>query len=396
MSYDFSDYKVDGKNMILRIVGFVLALIIAVGSITLGVSKLIAKPAGYYEMSAYPNQEDPLYSKGIELHYYLDGSSGAIKEQKKLIENTYSIALERAYKLLNCDTEYDIYKNIAYINNHPGEAVTVNDELLSVLKDAYNKTLEAKGYNMFAGALYRHWQSILILDDVSEFDPVYNSDEKERISNLSSVTEDLANFGLSFEGNAVTFNVSKDYLKYLSDNEESESIIDLNLLHDSYVVTIVVAALEKDGFNNGYIVTDSGIVYNLSEHSKGEFAFYSVESLVEKEGAGEPVPAVIMAGNIPVTKGSCMSGFRNFSTKPGEIMYHVVRDGAKTVWRSPYINTKPEGTFNIYDSVYSISLNGNILSATYQNIIAINTPGEIDKNDNSGDGITTYSFLNNH
>jgi len=369
----FEDYKISTKNMPLKLAGFILSFAIALTAIGFGVSKLIEKDEGYYDISESAVDDATGYGNGFELHYYLQGTNSEIKEQNRQLESIYSTTLERAYKLLDPINEYDNYINIAHINNHPGETIEVSDELAYVLADALSKTGAGEGYNMFAGPLYAHWNSILILEEESEFDPVNNSEEKERISSLASVLGSIDNFSLEVNDNKVTFNPSASVTTFLKDNEESQAIIDLNLLKDSYIIKIVADELEKAGYTNGYLVSESGIVHNLSAHSNGEFAFYSVDKTEYVNSTDiEKTAAVQMSGVYTVTAGASFSGFRMFAILDNEDLYHIVETEDGDIFRSPFANTKPEGTYNYYDSLYAVSEDGDIVKATYELVKIIN------------------------
>ena len=75
--------QVSEKNVGLRVVFFVVAVVVAVGAFSYGISALVAKQSGYHLIEASAGSDAPFYNKGITFGYYLEGSSGAIKKATK-------------------------------------------------------------------------------------------------------------------------------------------------------------------------------------------------------------------------------------------------------------------------------------------------------------------------
>lgn len=366
MAYDFRDYKVKIKNTRLQTFAFVLMLFTALFAIGFGVSMLIRKEPGYETVKAYPNDEAPQYSSNYILNYYYEGSSSEIKLKTKEVEEAYSSALLLSYKLLDAENDYEGFKNISYINEHKGEWIKVSDTLFDILKDAYEKTKLQEGYNMFAGALYKHWESILILDDINEFDPLINDEEAKRISALSKRTNDLSNFNLEFNDTEkeIRFSVSKEYMDFCIDQEENDRFLNLNLLKDAYITKVVSGMLEKAGLNKGFFVTNSGISYVLSGINSGKFAFYAYD--FDKN-------EIVLIDSYGALASHVCAGITYFPITDNKTMYHTVESEGKTYLRSPFVNVSEEGFTNKFSSSYVISKDGDVVLASYTNVILLNS-----------------------
>ena len=360
MINDFKDYKVNVKHPVIQGIAFIVTLAVAVTAITFGVSNIGRKDPGYYYISPSSDEEAVNYSSGFELVYYFDGTSNEIKENTLLVTEAYSTALARAYKLLDAKNEYTSYNNLAYLSNHQNEWVEISEELYTILKDAYNKT-DGESYNMFAGAFYEHWNTIIISEDSMDFDPIINSEEALRLEALADATNEIGNFSLDFsEGNMVKFSVNADYITFLNDNEEATKVLDLNLMHDAYVLSIVVNALEEAGYNQGYIMTDSGITYSLSGYNGGEFAIYGPR---EKE---EDELEVVLTKE--ATPGSCISVFYTFDRLGDDPEYFTTIKDGLTYYRSPFISPTDFGTKVYEPYYYAISSEGDVINCVYENI----------------------------
>ena len=357
------------KNLKWRIVAFVFVLVVAVGAFAYGFSNMAKMKEGYYEITESPDEEAPLYGNGIALTYRFTGESSVMKEERKRLEEVYSIALKRAYKLLDPVNSYNGFCNIATINANPGKKLEISKELYDVLRDAYEKTAENKGYNMFAGAFYEHWNSILVLENPDEFDPLMNEEEARRLEALVDITDDRNNFSLTFtEGDSprIKFDVSDQYIKFCEENEEQNCYLHLNLLQDAYIIQIVAAVLEKEGFTDGFLTTDSGLTVSLSGQEPGEYSLYS-----SVDGR------VAQVLNVAAEPGSVFSEFRSFPFSEEEDCYYSLQKNGIIYYRSPVVMPDKTGFHNVILSSCAVSYNNQAIPDTvYFNIQMQNAKDE--------------------
>ena len=279
--------QVSEKNVGLRVVFFVVAVLVAVGAFSYGISALGAKKSGYQLIEASADSDAPFYNKEITFGYYLEGSSGAIKKATKELVGIYTPILAAAYKQLDSSVEYAGAVSIGALNNHLGEEVGVSEELYDVLKDAYVRTLEGRNFNMFAGALYAEWKSILILDDPEGFDPLTNDAMAARFADIAAQVSNLDNFSLEFlddEKHIVRFSVSDEYAAFCNEMEIEAGALDLNLLTNAYRLEMIASSLEGLGFVDGYLLSQDGLAVTLSGCRRQGYALYGMEdgSVVER------------------------------------------------------------------------------------------------------------------
>lgn len=308
----------------LRVIGFVLALTVAVGSFAYGVMGIGRKESGYQNIEAEPDEEAVMYAKGVTFQYYFAGSSDEIKMSIKELGAAYSPALLRLYKLLDPETEYTGFANIATLNAHIGEDVAVGEELYRVLLDAKEKTLEQKGYNMFAGAFYRAWQDIRYLGDPENYDPLRNDTERERLKRLQEASSDLSNFDLvpvDGEKYVVRLEVSESYRALLRELEQEGPVLDLNLLHDAYELQLLGEILEKAGYHDGYITTSGGVTVMLSANPEGELCLY-----------GQIPEGTTPAAMSPAAGGRAACITRAFAREEGEPDYYELDGQLRHPW----------------------------------------------------------------
>ena len=308
----------------LRVIAFVLALIVAVGAISYGVTRIGRKEAGYHEIETDPDEEALLYAKNISFQYYFSGGSDEIKKAINELKALYSPTLLRVYKLLDADVEYEGMMNVASLNAHIGEDVAVSAELYGVLQDAQAKTREQKGYTVFGGALARAWREIRYLSEPGDFDPLHNEAERERLDRLREATNDLTQFNLTFvdgEKHIVRLNVSDSYRSLLRELEQEGPILDLGVLHDAYELQLLGEALESAGYCSGYLTTNSGAALMLSGNPYGELSLL-----------GQTDEGVTEAAAAPAEGGRAASLMRCFAQAEGEPDYYALDGQLRHPW----------------------------------------------------------------
>ena len=272
--------EVSEKHVGLRIVVTAVAFVIAVVAITMGVASIGKKEPGYQDIEAKVDAEAITYNNAVLYRYWFDGTSNEIKGGIRSLVLVYSPILSAAYKQLDHQNTYSGHVSIGAINQNMGQVVTVSPELYAILKDAYAKTLEGKGFNMFAGALYAEWEGIQILEDPYEFDPINNEDTEKRLHAIASVVSDLSNFNLEFLDDnicALRFSVSSAYEDFCREYEITAYALDLNNLKDAYMLSWIGNALIDAGYSIGHLTTPEGMALNTSPRGSLDFDMHTWE-----------------------------------------------------------------------------------------------------------------------
>ncbi len=291
---------------------------------------------GWYEINAQMDKKVPKYQLGEQMTYLFTGSTKQIKQAESEVTKLYTSALKSSFAQLDPKTSYSGYTGIADINAHLGEEVTVSRELLAVLRDADRLTRENRGFNLYAGGLYAEWNSILYLADPTDFDPLNNPDEAERISRLAEAAAELDNFHLQFtEGETCTvrLDVSQAYLALVEDLELTGApVLDLNVLQEAYKLRMVADKLESRGYCSGYLTGNRGVTVALSE-CNAEGLSYAFTGHQEEGDAP--------AAYLPITPGSCAVNLLGFAaarqdgeSEPG---YYAIEQEGTIHYRHPVL-----------------------------------------------------------
>ena len=319
-----------------RIIAFLIAVGIAIASFTIGVMQYAHRETGYYEVGYSNAANAEVYDSGVHLLYYAEGGSSFIRQHLNEVQRVFSDDLLQYYRLLSAEKTYEGLNNIAALNAAPEQALKVDAVLYAVLKDAYARHEMQEGYHLFSGVLHTEWQSMRYLEEPEQTDPLLNDDEAEFLKVLTSQLAKKEQFSLEFDDNnsTVTLHISEEYRNWTEQNEIEAPVLDLNLLHDAYLLQLVAMQMTAQGYTDGYLYTESGISISLGKQGNMEYSLYAVgESGVE---------------TIAVTALQQPAAFCSFTVvSPTEERYgyYKIELEGKPYYRHPYVNVK-NGSFS--------------------------------------------------
>ena len=349
--------EVSSKNLPLRIALFLLALAVAITAFTVSVQKKSGNSAGDAVVSARADGDAPLYAANVRLTYHFDGRSRDIRLLKNEISDAYSNALGRVWKLLDTEKVYDGYEgNLADVNRHPNENVTVPRELFEILADALERSDREEGFSLYAAPLYAEWERILYAENAADFDPLRNEDEAERLRAIAFACADRSNCSLELvdaENCVVRLNVADSYRQFLADYELPRTVLDLNRLKDAYILRAVARALELRGYRSGYLATRSGLTLSLSEDTWGAYEIYSYVN-----------QTAVAAASVAAAPGTAGSMLRAFPLTEDEAGFYSV-DG---LLRGPYLLPGEDWAASPLRSVMVLRRDGDVLEAAYESL----------------------------
>ena len=351
--------KVSEKHIGLRIAVTAVAFVIAVVAFTIGVTSIGKKEPGYHSIEAKTDAEALSYNNAVLYRYWFDGKSNEIKGKIRELTGVYTPVLAAAYKQLDHQNTYTGQVSIGTINKNLGQIVSVSPELYAILKDAYAKTLEKKGYNLFAGALYAEWESIQILDNPDEFDPVNNEYIQSRLHAIAAVVSDLSNFNLEFLDDttcSVRFSTSDAYKVFCTENEITAYALDLNLLKDAYMLSMMGESLVKEGYSLGHLSTKEGLALNTSPRGSLNFDMHT------REGENDTVYASV---NLDGVFSAATFTAYGMGSDYGYVLEH---EGSK-LYRHLYFDVRSADFADILMSATIISHDTDIVGNTYRSII---------------------------
>ena len=329
-----------------RIIAFVLAVGIAIASFTIGILQYSHRDAGYYDVGYTNTVNAETYDSGVHLLYYAEGGSSAIRQQLNEVQKAFSDDLLQYYRILHAENSYEGLNNIAALNAAPSQALKVDSALYAVLKDAYARYELQEGYHLFSGALHAEWRDIRYLEEPQQADPLLNEDEAELLEELTALLSKMELFSLEFDdtNSTVTLQVGEEYLKWAEQKEITAPVLDLNLLHDAYLLQLVAMRMTAQGYTDGYLYTESGISIALGKQGDMEYSLY-----VNGEDGIETAAAVAL----PQPAAFC--SFTTVSPTDERYRFYRVELDGKVYYRHPYVDVK-SGSFT--DVLMTAALGG--------------------------------------
>ena len=347
--------EVSEKHVGLRIAVTAVAFVIAVVAFTWGVVSIGKKDPGYQTIEAKVDAEAITYNNAVLYNYWFDGRSNEIKGKVSALTLVYTPILSAAYKQLDHQNTYSGQVSIGTVNQHRGEVVTVSPELYAILKDAYAKTLEGNGFNMFAGALYAEWKNIQILEDPTEFDPANNENSAERIHAIAAVVNDLSNFNLEFLDDracSLRFSTSSAYEEFCREYEITAYALDLNNLKDAYILSMMGRSLIDAGYSIGHLTTPEGLALNTSPRGSLKFDMHTWESSKDTVYASVELDGVFSAATF-----TAYGMGSDYGYKSGNLYRHL------------YFDVRTGDFADVLMSSVIISRDLDIVDNAYQTII---------------------------
>lgn len=350
--------QVNTKHVKLRIVLFVIFFLIAVAAFTYGFVNLGKKSSGYQKIEASTDAEALLYNNDVTFRYYFDGSSNEIKREVKELTALYTSLYGPLYKALDSANVYESVVSLAYINSHLGEVISVSPELYNILKDAYSKTLENSGFNLFSGALFEEWRSILVLQDPQDFDVLVNEDQAQRLSAIASVVSDLSNFSLEFLSDStcsVRLSVSDSYAAFASEYELSSCILDLGNLKQAYLLETLASSLVSSGYSIGYLCTEDGTALCMSALGSLDYDMYTMTG-----------SELVKYASVPLE--GRFSAFSMNAFGMGSPYSYSITSGSDTLYRSLYFDVASGAQSSLLMSLNLISGDNNLVDLSYKGL----------------------------
>lgn len=355
-----NEIEVSGKHLTLRIVAFALAVVIGMTAFGVAFYQISNRKPGYYEITATRDETAPRYSNGITLYCYFGGESSAIKEKLRTSEALYSEALGRIYRLLDPRETYDGYVNLATLNKHPGETLTLPEELFHALTDALERT-EGQGYSILDGAIRSLWQELLYLEEPEAYDPLRNEEQQARfqaVYDALAAPDALRLQVVDAAAHTVRLEVSDALTAVLEKYEVEGPLLDLGSLREAYILQYVRDKLVEAGFVRGYLRTQRGLSLMLPETTEGELLLPSYAD-----------GAALDAAYVSLSNGAACCALRAFSV--GDPGYYEI-DG---VLRHPNLGDTGDLARQLL-TVWIVSPAGDVVDAAVKAAALFETPDD--------------------
>ena len=256
-------------NQKSRLILICVLVVIAAVAFTAGVMSFVKGDPGWRTIEVTTGEVN--CSEEFVFKYYFPSTRGAASAANKQIVSLYTEATQKAYWLFNADEVHSEIKNIAYLNRHPNETVTVDPVLYNALE-----MLEGSGgRHLYLAEVYSQYDNVFLSETDGEAatqDPARSEEIKDYVNQILAFSNDPSHVSLELlENYQVRLTVSDAYQTFAQENEFT-NFIDFHWTKNAFIIDYFAQLMIDAGYTDGYIGSYDGFTRNLMTN-KEPFSF---------------------------------------------------------------------------------------------------------------------------
>lgn len=253
--------EISDKNRKWKIVLIVLLLAVGITLIVTAAVQALVTPPGWTTISANGALDESCAGDFI-LHYLLGENGQAANMEQRNITQIYSQATREAFQIFHEERLFDGVNNVAYLNQHPNEAVQVPQ----VLYQAFSMLEEYENRSVFLAPIYQNYIGLFLSTEdwvAQTYDPAQNADVAAYIQQVLTFTGSQDHIRLELLGeNQVKLVVSQEYLQFAQE-QEMTAFVDFYWMKNAFIADYLAEALIAAGHTNGTLSSFDGFNRNL-------------------------------------------------------------------------------------------------------------------------------------
>ena len=230
-------------------------VLIAAAAFAYGVHQLLTVDSGWQTVQV-TKSDAPDCSGDFVFQYDLSGSATPTADFKA-VTLIYAELTKDGYALFHPTQEQAGIVNVAYLNAHPNEEVTVEPLLYESFR-----AMAGTRY-LYLGPVYAMHQALCFSADdeeAAQYDPDRNPEIAAFYRDVAAYAADPAAIELELLGeNRVRLNVSEEYLRYGEENGV-EAYIDFGWLTNAFLIDAFAERLTAEGYTAGCISSYDGFI----------------------------------------------------------------------------------------------------------------------------------------
>lgn len=252
-----------------RIIGIVVCLALAVGFFAYGISQLVSKNSGWTQIEP-KNDGEPSCASEFVFQYDLGRGESSATVEYKALSALYGQAAIDAYQTYHSTHLFEDRHNLAYLNAHPNEIVTVEDALY----EALCKITEAENRTVFLAPVYAQYEAMFVCEqdyEAQAFDPLLDEDAADYVREALAFIQDPEAISLEvFSGAQARLNVSEAYLKF-AEEYEIASLVDLIWMKNAFIADDLAQTIRAAGYTHGIVSSTDGFARRLETEESYSF-----------------------------------------------------------------------------------------------------------------------------
>lgn len=252
--------EVSGKHFSLRVVLLAVSVVLALFGLGYGLFHLLNTDPGWQTVSYAGGEKNVAEEFVLQYNFGAAGASASV--ERKMVSDLYSDLMEQSYLVFSTDERTDSCHNIAYLNDHPNEKVSVDPMLYAALE----KAAAYDSRYVYLAPVYVEYNRMFMADSpavAAQYDPAQNEETAAYVRQMAAFANDPAQIDLEIlgEGN-VLLHVSQDYLDF-AETYELEGFLDFGWLKNAFIVDWVADRMTEQGLVRGYLASYDGFTRNL-------------------------------------------------------------------------------------------------------------------------------------
>lgn len=253
-------FELSDKNRTVRWILIGVLLIIAVVAVVLGLTSVLQTPSGWQTVE---NSSTSLNcAHAFSFQYDMGAGEKSATVESKELSLYYGQIADKAWGLFYNEASETTEKGILSVNNHPNEAVEVDEALYKALQNVQKSGSRA----LYLGPVYSAYNLVINEEDAiiaEDRDPGQNEETAQYIAEVVAFTNDPEAVNLELlPGNKVKLTVSENYLKFAKQNDIT-LFLDFGWMKNAAAADYMADALVKAGYTNGYLISVDGFLRNL-------------------------------------------------------------------------------------------------------------------------------------
>lgn len=317
---------VEQKHLKLRIVLFAVFLVLGAAALIYGLSGFFSQQTGWQPIEREQSSQADCSDEFL-LQYDIGHGDIMAKEEYNQIARLYGEVSAKAYQLFNENQLFEGVNNVAYLNAHPNEDVTVDEALYKALEKLDN----AKSRQGFLAPMWEYYSLLFSCSEdweTESYDPAQNKELAELFKKIAVFAANDKDISIQLLGeNKVRLNISEEYLAFGKEND-IYVFFGFHYMKNAFITDYMAEALISGGFTHGVLSSFDGFTRNLDDRGT-EFSL----NLFDKTEKG-----VLCTGTLDYSKPVSIISLRSFPVNSADdARYYVMQNGEI---KFPYMSIK--------------------------------------------------------
>lgn len=219
----------------------------------------------------------------VLMYDFSDAGKNA-SSMNKTLNNLYTEATQTGYQIFSAYERQEGLGNVAYLNDHVNEIVTVEEPLYQAL----SQVVASGDRHIFAAPAMERYRLVFSSEsdeEAAQFDPATSDEAAGYLAKLAKFLSDSEQIHLElYDACQVELVVSQEYLAFARENEISV-FLDFDWMTNAFLADYLAQILIDNGFTSGYLSSYDGFTRNLDTRSN---TYYASVMAVEEGTALNP------------------------------------------------------------------------------------------------------------